>query len=115
MKKIMENDMPPRWRSKWTIKKSKCQLFQTMVGCARGKEARNHGHVTISGEEFESGKNIRDDDDDDVEEVKNIDLSPHEVVNANSRKSPIPSIGGGTSYKRSNERKVNFEKQRMIF
>ncbi len=74
--------------------------------CARGKEVRNHGHITISGEEFESGKNIRNDDD--VEEVKYIDLSPHEVMNANSGKSPISSIGGGTSYKRSNERKVKF-------
>jgi hypothetical protein len=71
-----------------------------MVGCARGKEAHNHGHIAIIGEEFESGQNIRDDND--VEEVKYIYLSPHEVVNANSRKSPTPSIGGGTSYKRSN-------------
>jgi hypothetical protein len=37
------------------IKKSKRQLFQTMVGCARGKQARNHGQIAVNGEEFENG------------------------------------------------------------
>jgi hypothetical protein len=88
------------------IKKSKGQLLQAMVGHVGGEEARNHGQIAINGEEDESGRNIRDGDD--VEEGKNIGLSPCEVVNANFGKSPTPSISGGTSYKRSNERKVNF-------
>jgi hypothetical protein len=50
-----------------------------------------------------------------VEEVKYINLSPHEVVNANFGKSPTPSIGGGTSYKRNNDRKVKILKQGTIF
>ncbi len=54
-KKRMESDMPAWWRSKWMIKKSKRQLFQTMVGCARGKQARNHGQIAVNGEEFENG------------------------------------------------------------
>jgi hypothetical protein len=43
-----------------------------------------------------------------VEEVKYMDLSPHEVVNESSEKSPIPSIGGGTSYKIGSDKKVSF-------
>ncbi len=74
-----------------------------MVVYVGGKEACNHGWTTISGEEDESGW-IRD----DVEEVKYMDLSPHEVVNESSEKSPIPSIGGGTSYKIGSDKKVSF-------
>jgi hypothetical protein len=77
-----------------------------MVDCARGKEVHNHGHIAISGEEDESGQSIKDDDD--VEKVEYIDLSSHKVVNVSFGKSPTPSIGGGTSYKRGCDRKVNF-------
>jgi hypothetical protein len=64
---------------------------------AGGKEACNHGQTAISGEEDESGR-IRDD----------VDLSPNEIVNVSSWKSSTPSIGGGTSYKRCSDKKVNF-------
>jgi len=74
-----------------------------MVGYARSKEAYNHGRTTNSGEEDESGR-IRD----DVEEVKYMDLFPHEVVNESSGKSLAPSIGGGTSFVRGSDKKVNF-------
>ncbi len=75
------------------IKKLKHQFLQTMVGCVGGKEVHNHGQIAINGEEDESGQNIGDDDD--VEEVEYIDLSPHEVVNVSCGKSLTPSIGGG--------------------
>jgi hypothetical protein len=86
--------------------KVEASTLQTMVGHIGGEEARNHGQIAINGEEDESGQNIRNGDD--VEEVENIGLFPCKVVNANIGKSPTPSISGGTSYKRSNERKVNF-------
>jgi hypothetical protein len=73
------------------------------------QEAYNNGQIAINVKEFESGQNIINDDD--VEEVEYID----KVVNANYRKSPTPSVGGGTSYKRNNERKVIFLKQITIF
>jgi hypothetical protein len=45
------------------IKKLKCQFFQTMASCARGKKVCNHGQIAINGEEDECGRNIGDDDD----------------------------------------------------
>jgi hypothetical protein len=69
--------------------------------------------MAINGEEDESHRNIKDEDD--VEEVEYIDLFPHEVVNANFGKSLTPSIGGGIFYKRNSGRKVNFKsKERFL-
>jgi hypothetical protein len=34
-----------------------------MAGCASGKEVCNHGQIAINGEEDESGRNFKGDDD----------------------------------------------------